>query len=143
MGDLDITWQQSEAFSAFQNKLVSIGAGEQNYALNDALGGACTDLVRLGFQDGTDPDGNAWVETQAGNDPPLTGEGDLAASAAWEASDEGFTLLVNDWKAAFHQGGTSRGIPARPMLPQDTLPPLYLAVMQEEADIFFAAFFAS
>jgi hypothetical protein len=69
------------------------------------------------FANGTDSYGKAWAPTKKGNHPPLTETGALRGSAQVKPlPGAGVSIEVSDFKAPFHQGGTSR-MPARPILP--------------------------
>jgi hypothetical protein len=127
-------------------RLASAGAEQHRPGLHKVAADACTDLVRLEFQDGKDPNGNKWVATQEGNDPPLTRTGAMRNSVESEVTSGGFTISITDRKAIWHQGGTrsrSTGeqvVPPRPMLPTDTLPSLWQSVMQEDGGTYLRGF---
>lgn len=118
MGDFSVEVSDSGGLDEFAAKLARLTSQDAINRINDAAGAAVKDRVDLEFQRGEDPYGNAWLATRAGNSPPLTGPTrDLRGSVRYEVTGKGFLILVTDWKAIFHQGGTRRGLPARPMLP--------------------------
>lgn len=144
---MDIGTSDGGSVMAFAARFDAMASGEHKPGLHDALGGACTDLVKLGFQDGKAPSGDPWTPTVAGNSPPLTGPTqELRNSPRWEVTSDGFTLLVTDWKAVFHNNGSRSKdrnrlhVPARRMLPVDTLPPLWIEIMQEETSTYLHKF---
>ena len=118
MGDFEITSSNGEGLAAFAEKLRQLEKQDAINRINDAAGAAVKDRVDLEFQRGEDPYGNPWQPTVARNSPPLTGPTkELSGSVRYEVTGNGFLILVTDWKAIFHQGGTRRGLPPRPMLP--------------------------
>lgn len=82
-------------------------------------------LVEAEFAGSHDPHGVPWKPTVRGNQP-LIDTGAMAASV----TADGLAITVTDWKAIFHQHGTRRGIPARPMLPNGHMPPDWVAACQ-------------
>lgn len=124
MGDFDISGSGGAGLDAFAARLQRLASPEGQQAMNKAAGEVVKDLVLNGFRTGTDPYGNAWRATVAGNQPLIGPSRELSTSVGMVVTSEGFIIVVSDWKAVFHQGGTKRGIPARPMLPtRTTMPP--------------------
>lgn len=126
-------------------RLTSAGNGEHQLGLHKVAADGCTDLVRLQFQDGKDPYGAAWLPTVAGNTPPLTETGAMSESVINAVTGSGFTISITDYKAIFHQGGTRRAngeqhIPARPMLPKDSMPALWSEVIEQDGKVYLHKF---
>lgn len=118
MGDFDLEVSDSGGLAGFADKLRRLGSSDGIKRINEAAAVAVKDRVDLEFTRGEDPYGNPWRSTVRGNSPPLTGPTKkLSGSVSYEVTAEGFIIAVTDWKAIFHQGGTTRGVPARPMLP--------------------------
>ena len=103
-------------------RLERVAKGAHRRPVAEAVGKAAVQMVNYGFAAGQAPSGAAWQETEAGNAPLIGETRELSTSAEYEPSDSGVKIIVKDDKAGFHQGGTSRGIPARPMLPEGELP---------------------
>lgn len=122
---MGISGTNGAGFAAFAARLRKLGSPTARDAVNKAAADAIKPLLRGEFLSGIDPYGTAWRATIAGNYPPLIGKtGAMSGSADATPSSTGVVVYVTDWKAVFHQGGTKRGIPARPMLPTDgRLPP--------------------
>lgn len=127
-------------------RLTSAGNGGHQPGLHKVAAEGCTDLVRLQFKDGKNPDGDPWKPTVKGNTPPLTETGTMSESVVNAVTGDGFTISITDYKAIFHQGGTrshSTGetiVPARPMLPKDSMPTLWSSVIEEDGKVYLAKF---
>ncbi len=128
-------------------RLNSAANGGHQPGLHKVAADGCTDLVRLQFKDGKNPEGDPWKPTIEGNDPPLTRTGAMSNSVVNAITGDGFTISITDYKAIFHQGGTrskSTGdivVPARPMLPKDSMPPLWRSVIEEDGKAYLQEFF--
>jgi phage gpG-like protein len=85
---------------------------------------AVRDAVRFEFDGGVDPLGKTWAPLKLTGRPSfLTKSTDLRKSLTVEAGGLTINVELQDWKAHFHQYGTSRMV-ARRMLPAgDDLPP--------------------
>lgn len=117
MGDFELSSSSDGGLAEFAEKLRRLSTNAASNQINQAAADAVKERVELEFERAEDPYGNKWKDTVRGNHP-LTGETrDLRTSVKVEITGKGFVILVTDWKAIFHQGGTRRGIPARPMLP--------------------------
>ena len=140
------TTSSDGGLAALIARLTSAGNGGAQPGLHKVAADGCTDLVRLQFQDGKNPYGDAWLPTVAGNDPPLTETGAMSNSVVNAVTGDGFTISITDYKAIFHQGGTrnkSTGeihIPARPMLPKDSMPALWSSVIEEDGKAYLDKF---
>ncbi len=117
-----VTGKSDGGLDAYLAKLQALANGDWKAPVAEAAGAACNELVKQGFTDGKAPDGTAWAPTKAGNSPPLTRTGTMAASPEATASGDGFELTVAD-PAIYHQA-------TRPMLPEDDLPPAYSEAIQ-------------
>lgn len=122
-----------ERFRARLRRLESDGWRDELY---ERIGKRLHELVQEGWQKRADPYGNAWAPTQQPN-PILEDSGAMRASTGYTVDSHGITLTVADFKAAFHQHGTSRGIVPRRMLPEETLPPAWLDEIKRIVDAFF------
>lgn len=112
----------ARTLAEFAEMLEDLGSDESREEFAEECGRELTELVKQGFESGRAPSGAPWAPTKRGNSP-LVDTGALAASPDFTADADGFTLRITDPKAVYHQRGTSRGIPARPMLPEGNLPP--------------------
>lgn len=115
----------------FIRRVERVAAGRHKRPVADAVGEEAVKLVNYGFAAGQGPSGAAWAETEAGNRPLIGDTRALSTSAEYEASDDAVEIKVTDTKAIYHQGGTKRGIPARPMLPEGELPAGWRAPIEE------------
>lgn len=117
-----ITRQSNGGLDRLIRRVERVAAGQHCRPVAEAVGKAAVQMVNYGFAAGQAPSGAAWAETEAGNRPLIGETRELSTSAEYEARDDGVEIRVTDDKAGFHQGGTSRGIPARPMLPDGEMP---------------------
>lgn len=126
----------SGGLAAYQKRLVALSKGAWREPLYDRIGKRLHELVEKGWETRTDPYGQGWKPTQQPN-PILEETAAMRGKVAHEVVSNGITLKVDDWKAAFHQYGTKRGIVPRRMLPSGELPEAWAEAIQEEADAFF------
>jgi hypothetical protein len=89
-------------------------------------------LLEQQFDEGRDPYGNAWAElaestlAKGRTPPPLTDSGAMRASTdVAPSAGAGLTITLGAAYATYHQTGTAN-MPARPILPEDELPPEWL-----------------
>ncbi len=130
----------SGGIAALQKSLQRVSKREWQKPLYERIGARLHKLVDQGWEKRAAPDGAAWAPTGRSN-PVLEELRDMRGSTKHEVVSNGITLKVDDWKAAFHQYGTSRGIVPRKMLPEGQLPAEWVEAIQEEADAFFAEWF--
>ena len=140
MADVTLKVDGAAALDAYVAKLQYLTSGAWREPLYERIGGRLYDLVMEGWDNEADPAGNPWAPTTRSN-PILDDTGAMRGSASHEVSADGITLTIADFKAAFHQYGTSRGLVPRRMLPDGDLPAAWTAVIQEEATAFFAELF--
>jgi hypothetical protein len=126
---LDVEVSSSGGLEEFEEALRALASPAAMQDFYDEAGAACADLVRQGFAQSRAPNGTPWRPTKAGN-PPLVRTGAMAGSVEHVVTGNGFQIIITDPKSVFHQRGTSRGIPARPMLPEGSLPPAYAAEIE-------------
>ena len=87
------------------------------------------------FAEGRDPYGNAWARLRPATlakgrtPPPLTDTGAMRESVTVRPTPHGLYITV-DWPAHFHQRGT-KYMAARPILPEQTLPPRWVATIEQ------------
>ena len=122
--------------AAFEGRLKRLASGDWRKPLYERIGARLHELVKQGWTRRAAPSGDPWKPTTRAN-PILEDSGRMRASTSYEVTSNGITLRVNDFKAAFHQYGTSRGIVPRKMLPEGNMPPEWVAAIQEETDAFF------
>jgi len=137
VGDFELSGSGGAGLAAFAARLERLASGAAKPAMHKAVADAVKDMVVNEFRTGTDPYGNAWKATIAGN-PPLIGPSkDLSTSVGTIITSDGFIIMVSDWKAIFHQGGTKRGIPARPMLPtRSAMPSKWRTAIKDAFNIY-------
>jgi|GEM_PF-3730230 len=116
-GDFSGLAKAAADFQALPNKVAKIAA---------AAAPKIAKLLAKEFVAGTDPDGGAWaalaISTRARgrSAPPLTDSGAMRGSV--EVVGRGLEIYATvESPAEFHQGGTG-SMPARPILPDDSLP---------------------
>lgn len=136
MGDVTVT---DGGLNAYLERLQRLASGEWREALFDRIGARLHALVQGGWDNEADPTGAAWATTDR-NNPILDETGAMRGSTGYEVTASGVTLTVADFKAAFHQYGTRRGIVPRRMLPEDVLPPAWEAAIREEVEAFFTEY---
>ena len=113
-----------------EQRLLYLFSEEGKADLFDRLGARLHELVQAGWDARADPMGDAWAATTRTN-PILEDSGAMRGSTSYQVAGTTLTLTVDDYKAAFHQYGTSRGIVPRRMLPEDIVPPAWEEAMQE------------
>lgn len=131
-----------DGIAALQRKLEAIASGSFKHDLYDRIGRRLHALVQQGWDSESDPYGDPWAPTTRAN-PILDETGAMRGSSTYEVTAEGITFTVADWKAAFHQYGTSRGIVPRKMLPDEGVPVAWQAVIQDEVTAFFRETFGT
>ena len=119
---LDVKYDDSAVQKALARVLRATGNARP---LMQDIGEYLTPVHEDRWERETDPDGRPWAplkpETLKRKKTTriLYEEGDLLRGAIYNASATQLEFGLNDWKAAFHQFGTSRGLPAREMLGLD------------------------
>jgi hypothetical protein len=89
------------------------------------------DAVEEQFVGGIDSYGKKWKPKVSGAPSRLVKTGELSESVIVTPLPNGIAVTVEDFKATFHQGGTTRMV-ARPILPTKTrTPPQWKQSIQE------------
>lgn len=85
-------------------------------AIWDAVGNDLAELVRLNFNDGTDPYGNAWAHPVFRDGQPLRDTGRLMNSITHQADASGVSVGTNVIYGATHQAGATITAKNKPLL---------------------------
>lgn len=141
MADFEVSGTGGEGLRELETKLAVLAGGSYRQVIHTDVASAVGNLVKQEFATGTGPDGKPWKPTQRGNQPLIGKTRDLSNSVNATPTSDGVRIEVTDWKAGFHQTGTRRGIPARPMLPDGKMPAPWRPVIREVVRAFFAQFF--
>lgn len=129
MSDFSLEYTSDGGLEAFAARLEALGTGRE--AFHKACADAVKPLVEAEFAQGADPFGMSWTSTVRGNDPLIGATRMLSTSVQSVPTADGFDIIIGDWKAIFHQYGTRRGIPPRPMLPDGKMPPAWRDAMKQ------------
>lgn len=131
MGDFALHVSSNGGLEAFAAKFQALASGKFQHQVSEAAGNEIKGLVEAEFRSSTDPYGRSWTPTKAGNTPLIGKTKNMSTSVDMKVLGDGFLIIVTDWKALFHQAGTVRGIPARPMLPVNgSMPPAWRTVIE-------------
>lgn len=110
--------------------------------LNQNLAEEAIDLIKEGFATETDPYGKPWAGLKYRSGKILQDTGRLRSSfKVAGVTRRGFRVNASANYAAFHQEGTSRGLPARRMVPDGRLPAEWKTAFVKAADVFMKRWF--
>ena len=129
----------SSSLESLRDNLQYIASDAGKEDLYTRIGDKISDLIQQEWDTESDPFGASWAPTTRPN-PILEDTGEMRGSYQYEVTSGGITFLIEDWKAVFHQYGTSKMV-ARPMFPEDEIPPSWQQAIQEAADEFMAEVF--
>ena len=89
----------------------------------DTIGRKLVNRSRMAYRTGTSPNGAPWTKLKTRKGQPLRDTGRMLRSMTHVAMADGVDIGTNVAYAPYHQFGTDKGIPPRPFLPVDSMPP--------------------
>lgn len=104
-------------FDKLQRQLSRVASRDAYAAVKKSIAAEAITQVALGFRNERDPYGDGWMPLKRRRGRILSKTGRLRRSFTAHVTSDGFKIGSSAHYSAFHQYGTRRGLPARPMLP--------------------------